>query len=85
MSVLPLALVEKCVGSRLWVLMRGDREFVGTLKGFDDYVNIVLEDVSEIQVGEDGRRVVSKLAEPSILLNGSAVTLLVPGGEEEGE
>ena len=51
----------------MWVLMKGDKELVGTLKGvplhpgqvvlcarrsslpagFDDYVNMVLEDVTE--------------------------------------
>ena len=33
--------------SKLWVILRGDREIVGTLKGFDDFVNMVLEDVTE--------------------------------------
>jgi len=27
--------------------MKSDKEFVGTLKYFDDYVNMVLEDVTE--------------------------------------
>jgi len=27
--------------------MRGDKELVGTLRGFDDYVNMVLDDVTE--------------------------------------
>ena len=35
----PLALIDKCIGSRLWVLMKGDKEIVGTLLGFDEYVN----------------------------------------------
>ena len=30
--------------------MKGDKEFVGTLRGFDDYVNMVLEDVTEFEV-----------------------------------
>lgn len=40
-------LMDKCVGSQIWVLMKGDKEVVGTLKGFDDYVNMVLENVTE--------------------------------------
>jgi len=27
--------------------MKGDKELVGTLRGFDVYVNMVLEDVTE--------------------------------------
>ena len=46
-SVLPLELIDKCIGSRIWIIMKGDKEIVGTLRGFDDYVNMVLEDVTE--------------------------------------
>lgn len=40
-------LIDKCINSRIWVVMKGDKEFTGTLLGFDDYVNMVLEDVVE--------------------------------------
>jgi small nuclear ribonucleoprotein (snRNP)-like protein len=36
------------IGSRIWILMKGDKELTGTLRGFDEYVNMVLEDVTEI-------------------------------------
>ena len=29
------------------VIMKGEKELVGTLRGFDVYVNMVLEDVTE--------------------------------------
>jgi len=41
-------LVDKCIGSRIHIIMRNDKEVVGTLLGFDDYVNMVLEDVTEL-------------------------------------
>jgi len=34
-------LVDRCVGSKIWVVMKGDKEFSGTLSGFDDYVSIL--------------------------------------------
>ncbi|KAF8445348.1 hypothetical protein BGX38DRAFT_1195390 [Terfezia claveryi] len=37
-TLLPLELIDKCVGSRIWVVMKGDKEFSGMLVGFDDYV-----------------------------------------------
>lgn len=40
-SYLPLALVDKCIGSRMWIIMKGDKELAGTLRGFDDFVNMV--------------------------------------------
>ena len=74
----PLALIDKCIGSRLWVLMKGDKELVGTLQGFDEYVNMVMEDVIEYEFTESGRKE-TKLDQ--VLLNGNNVCLLVPGGE----
>eukprot|EP01121_Diplochlamys_sp_Union-15-3_P022306 TRINITY_DN944_c0_g1_i1.p1 TRINITY_DN944_c0_g1~~TRINITY_DN944_c0_g1_i1.p1 ORF type:complete len:116 (+),score=27.55 TRINITY_DN944_c0_g1_i1:50-349(+) len=78
-QLLPLELVDKCIGSRLWIIMKGDKELVGTLLGFDDYVNMVLEDVIEFETAPDGTITPRKLDQ--ILLNGSNVCLLVPGGE----
>lgn len=40
-------LIDRCIGSKIWVIMKGDKELVGTLRGFDVYVNMVLEDVTE--------------------------------------
>ena len=46
-SVCLTELIDRCVGSKIWVIMKGDKELVGTLRGFDVYVNMVLEDVTE--------------------------------------
>uniref|UniRef100_A0A8C9PDF8 LSM5 homolog, U6 small nuclear RNA and mRNA degradation associated n=1 Tax=Spermophilus dauricus TaxID=99837 RepID=A0A8C9PDF8_SPEDA len=37
-QVLPLELVDKCIGSRIHIVMKSDKEIVGTLLGFDDFV-----------------------------------------------
>jgi len=58
--------------------MKGDKELVGILKGFDDFVNMVLEDVVEYEITADGTKT-TKLDQ--ILLNGNNICLLVPGGE----
>jgi hypothetical protein len=36
--ILPLELIDKAIGSQMWILLRGTKEVVGTLRGFDDYV-----------------------------------------------
>jgi len=46
-QVLPLELVDRCIGSSLWIIMKNEKEFEGVLVGFDEYVNIVLEGVTE--------------------------------------
>ncbi|KAI9346829.1 U6 snRNA-associated Sm-like protein LSm5 [Zopfochytrium polystomum] len=76
-ALLPLELVDKCIGSRIWVLMKNEKEFVGTLLGFDDFVNMVLEDVTEYQVTPEGKTS-TKLDQ--ILLNGNNICMLIPGG-----
>ncbi|KAJ3189001.1 RNA-binding protein lsm5 [Irineochytrium annulatum] len=69
-ALLPLELVDKCIGSKIWVLMKSDKEFTGTLLGFDDFVSD--------ENTPDGR-VVTKLDQ--ILLNGNNICMLIPGGE----
>ncbi|KAJ8320621.1 hypothetical protein KUTeg_002208 [Tegillarca granosa] len=36
-QLLPLELVDKCIGSRIHIIMKNDKEIVGVLLGFDDY------------------------------------------------
>ena len=66
-------LVDKAIGSRLHIIMKNDKEIVGTLKGFDDFVNMVLEDVTEFESTPEGKRV-TKLDQ--ILLNGNNITMV---------
>jgi small nuclear ribonucleoprotein (snRNP)-like protein len=49
-QLLPLELIDKCVGSKIHIVMKNEKELVGTLLGFDDFVNMVLEDVTELYV-----------------------------------
>ncbi|KAN0076651.1 hypothetical protein V8E54_006793 [Elaphomyces granulatus] len=88
-QLLPLELIDKCVGSKIWVVMKGDKEFSGTLLGFDDYVKVikklftalakildmVLEDVTEFDYSGSQEKL------PKILLNGNNICMLIPGGE----
>ncbi|KXJ72167.1 hypothetical protein RP20_CCG018680 [Aedes albopictus] len=71
-TLLPLELVDKCIGSRIHIIMKNDKEIVGTLLGFDDFVNMLLEDVTEYENTSEGRRI-TKLDQ--ILLNGNNITM----------
>mmetsp|Transcript_20588 Transcript_20588/g.30811 ORF Transcript_20588/g.30811 Transcript_20588/m.30811 type:complete len:99 (+) Transcript_20588:56-352(+) len=81
-QLLPLELIDKCIGSKIWIVMKGDKEIVGTLRGFDAYVNMVLDDVVEYDFAPEGKKV-TKLE--SILLNGNNVSIMVPGGKPSEE
>jgi U6 snRNA-associated Sm-like protein LSm5 len=63
-------LIDKCINSRIWVVMKGEKEFAGTLLGFDDYVNMVLEDVIEFDYTGAQTRL------PKILLNGNNICMV---------
>ena len=60
----------------------GDKELVGTLRGFDVFVNMVLEDVDSYENSVDGVTVTHL---DQILLNGNNIALLVPGGKPDTE
>merc|ERR1712050_91201 len=79
-SYLPLALIDKCISSKIWVIMKGDKELVGTLRGFDDYVNMVIDDVREYTFTPQGKKITHL---ESILLNGNNITMMVPGGDPD--
>ncbi|KDE05727.1 U6 snRNA-associated Sm-like protein LSm5 [Microbotryum lychnidis-dioicae p1A1 Lamole] len=81
-TTLPLELIDKAIGSKIWVIMKTEREFTGTLLGFDDYVNMVLDDVTEYETTPTGERIATKLT-GSTLLNGNNVCMLVPGSGPE--
>ena len=53
--------------------MKSDKEIVGTLLGFDDFVNMVLEDVTEYESTPEGRRITQL---DQILLNGNHITMV---------
>ncbi|WVN88085.1 uncharacterized protein L203_103284 [Cryptococcus depauperatus CBS 7841] len=77
-TILPLELIDRCIGSPIWVLMKNEREFTGTLMGFDDYVNMVLKDVKEYEVTTSGT---TETDLGDTLLNGNSIAMLIPGGK----
>jgi small nuclear ribonucleoprotein len=52
---LPLEVLEKSMNQRLSLLLKDGRAVAGKLSGYDEYMNMVLEDVEEAN-GETKRR-----------------------------
>lgn len=52
-------------------MMKGDKEFSGTLLGFDDYVNMVLQDVTEYDATTGSRE-----KHEELLLNGNGICMV---------
>jgi small nuclear ribonucleoprotein len=53
--VLPLAVLEKSIDKRISLLLKDNRILEGKLAGYDDYMNMVLEDTEE-RTSEQERR-----------------------------
>ncbi|KAH9948462.1 U6 snRNA-associated Sm-like protein LSm7 [Amylocystis lapponica] len=71
-AILDLA---KYVNERIRVKFTGGREVTGVLKGFDQLLNLVLDEVEE-QVQEDGEPHTRSLG--LVVLRGPTITLLSP-------
>ena len=55
--VMPLALLEKSMDHRISLLLKDTRVLEGKLVGYDDYMNMVLEETVETSAdGDEGRR-----------------------------
>ena len=53
--VMPLALLEKSIDRKISLLLKDNRILEGKLVGYDDYMNMVLEDTEE-RTAEQTRR-----------------------------
>ncbi|HIJ00352.1 MAG: small nuclear ribonucleoprotein [Candidatus Methanomethylophilaceae archaeon] len=53
--VMPLALLEKSLDKRISLLLKDSRVLEGRLTGFDDYMNMVLEDTEEFNADQNRR------------------------------
>ncbi|KAJ8767373.1 hypothetical protein K2173_017417 [Erythroxylum novogranatense] len=88
LQLLPSELIDRCIGSKIWVIMKGDKELVGTLRGRvlkpgpDRPVRSGLDQVTDREITAEGRRI-TKLDQ--ILLNGNNIAILVPGGSPDPE
>lgn len=55
--VMPASLLEKCIDKRVSLLIKDGRVLEGKLMGFDEYMNMVLDDTMETAATKDeGRR-----------------------------
>jgi small nuclear ribonucleoprotein len=69
--VMPLSLLEKSMDRKVTLLLKDSRLLVGTLVGFDDYLNMVLENTEET-MGENVKRI------GTVILRGNNVVSISP-------
>ncbi|BAB60242.1 small nuclear ribonucleoprotein [Thermoplasma volcanium GSS1] len=69
--IMPMKLLEESVNKRVSLLLKDNRVLEGTLTGYDDYMNMVLDDVDE-----NSENVSRKLG--TVVIRGSNVVRIVP-------
>jgi small nuclear ribonucleoprotein len=69
--VMPLSLLEKSMNKKVLLLLKDSRLLEGTLVGFDDYLNMVLEDTEETNADQ-----VKRLG--TVILRGNNVVSISP-------
>jgi len=69
--VMPLALLEKTIDKKISLLLKDSRILEGKLVGYDDYMNMVIEDTEE-RTSEQTRRL------GTVILRGNNVVSLSP-------
>ena len=40
-KILPMGLLEKCIGQRVLVIMKDEKEFIGILNGYNEFFRII--------------------------------------------
>jgi len=68
---MPLSLLEKSMNKKVFLLLKDSRTLEGTLVGFDDYLNMVLEDTEETN-GDQVKRL------GVVILRGNNVVSIAP-------
>lgn len=81
-DILPLEVIDKTINQPVWIILQSNREFTGILRGFDDFVNVIIEDATEwVTTEEKSEKVMEHHGR--MLLSGNNINMLVPGGKND--
>ena len=72
MSEMTAKILEECLGKFVLVRLKGGKKLRGKLKGFDQHLNLVLEETEDITNVEKGRKI------GTIILRGDNVIIVSP-------
>ncbi|KAJ3176420.1 hypothetical protein HDU87_005289 [Geranomyces variabilis] len=70
MSKAPTPELKKYMDKHLFIQLNGDRKVTGVLRGFDPFMNLVLEEASE-QISETEKRDIG-----SVVIRGNSVVVM---------
>ena len=71
----PLELLSKSLDMRVLIKLKGGRELRGKLRGFDQHMNLVLEDAEEVRMSDEGQKILNV---GTIIVRGDNVIIISP-------
>ena len=73
----PMELLQTSIGSQVLVELKGKKKIKGKLRGFDQHLNLILEDAEEISVDpETNEQTVTQV--DTVIVRGDNVILVSP-------
>lgn len=73
----PMELLQKSIGSMVLVELKGRKKLKGKLRGYDQHLNLVLEDAEEISIDlETDEQTVDQI--DTVVVRGDNVVLVSP-------
>ncbi|MHA1310976.1 MAG: LSM domain-containing protein [Candidatus Helarchaeota archaeon] len=72
----PLELLTKSLETRVLIKLKGRRELRGKLRGFDQHMNLVLDEAEEININDEGEQIINQLG--TIIVRGDNVIIISP-------
>jgi small nuclear ribonucleoprotein len=73
----PMELLQNSIGAQVLVELKGRKQIKGRLRGYDQHLNLVLEDAEEISFNaETGEQTVTQIA--NVIVRGDNVVIVSP-------
>jgi small nuclear ribonucleoprotein len=73
----PMELLQNSIGAQVLVELRGNKKIKGRLRGYDQHLNLVLEDAEEISINaETSEETVTHVA--NVIVRGDNVVIVSP-------
>ncbi len=72
MALLPLTLLERLAQKRVTIMLKDQRSLEGKLTGYDDHMNMTLDDVDELVNDQKARHL------GTVVLRGSNIVCIAP-------
>jgi len=73
----PMELLQSSIGSQVLVELKGKKKIKGKLRGYDQHLNLILEDAEEISINpESGEQIIEVVK--TVIVRGDNVVIVSP-------